>query len=71
MLASQATYPSVLALNAILLEAPEALTTSYSDVLVDLIAKGIKNSVRQHSLLCILQIQPLTCSRTRSYQRVS
>lgn len=45
MLASQATYPSVLALNAILLEAPEALTTSYSDVLVNLITQGIKNSV--------------------------
>ncbi|PSK56762.1 hypothetical protein B9Z65_6386 [Elsinoe australis] len=49
VLASQATYPSVLALNAILLEAPEALTTSYSDVLVNLITQGIKNSNPQLS----------------------
>ncbi|KAF2218539.1 armadillo-type protein [Elsinoe ampelina] len=43
------TYPSVLALNAILLEAPEALTANYADVLVNLVAQGIKNSNPQLS----------------------
>ncbi|KAF4549025.1 eIF-2-alpha kinase activator GCN1-like protein [Elsinoe fawcettii] len=49
VLTPQPTYPSVLALNAILLEAPEALTANYADVLVNLLSQGIKHSNPQLS----------------------
>ncbi|PNS17584.1 hypothetical protein CAC42_8127 [Sphaceloma murrayae] len=49
VLVSHPTYPSVLALNAILLEAPEAVTANHADILVALIGQGIKHSNPQLS----------------------
>jgi hypothetical protein len=45
VLTTQYTKPSILALNAILLEAPEALTDKFADEIPEVICQGIKNNV--------------------------
>lgn len=47
MLTSSLSRSSVLALNAALVDSPEALTEDYSDETANVICQGIKDSVSQ------------------------
>src|ERR1700744_1595669 len=45
------TQQSILALNAILVEAPESLTTTFNDETLDIICQGLKTPVSTHPSL--------------------